>query len=189
MRVQSLSLSSVGVTPWMPVDQGQYAFNIGAKVYFDSVASGVTYVVEQTFDELGSKTYDIPVSMTRSGTLVTVTSPNHGLRTGDSVSVLGGNTLALDSTGVPVTSDKFDGVFDVTVSTRDVFTYNTNGSGNAVANPGVRYQGIRVSVNSNFPSGSVEKDALISEPVSALRLKVTALTDGVVTLELIQGRK
>jgi len=178
MRIASLSLSAVGQTPWVNVDEAQAAFGVGFNVDLDSAASGITFKIEHTFDDIGKKQ---PALLSRSATTVTVACLAHSLNVGDSVVVLDGD-VAARTTGL-------SGTFQV-VSVVDVnnFTYTSTVSG-TVNSTGVNVVLLRVQPHSSITASTASVDGNYAFPVEAIRLNVTAWAAGKATLTVVQGRK
>jgi len=180
MRPQSVSVSSATTSAWVPLDRAQAAFGVGFNVDLDSTASGITFSIEHTFDDLGT----IKVgTIARSGTTVTVTTGAvHNLNTGDSVIVLNANQL----TGAA----GLDGQQTVTVSSSTVFTYTSGTSGTVATSPmSVQLILLRVQPNSTITGNSASVDGNYAFPITAMRLNVSAWTAGTATLTVNQGRK
>lgn len=179
MRITSTSLSAVGQSPWINVDEAQNAFGVGFNVDLNSTASGITFKIEHTFDSFGNKK---PATISRSGTTVTVVvNAGHDLNTGDSVIVLNGNQLTR-STGL-------DGTYNVTVTDSTTFTYTSGVSGTVATTNGVDVCLLRVQPHSTITGNSASVDGNYAFPISAMRLNVTAWSAGKATLTVIQGRK
>lgn len=184
MRSTSVSVSSAtapnNVSSWIPVDSSQAAFGIGFNVDLDSTASGITFKVEHTFDDLALLKV---ATIARSGTTVTVTtSAAHGLNTGDAVVILNANQNTRAS--------GLDGQYTIAVSSSTVFTYTSSVSGTVnTTTPVINYVGLRVQTNSSVSGNTSSVDGNYAFPVKAIRLNVTAWTAGTATLTVVQGRK
>ncbi len=174
MKSKIVSLSSVGVTPWVPLDYRQNPFSVSLGVDLDSAASGITYTVQHTFDDPGKKI--VPASITRSGTTVTVTFLSaHDLNTGDSIIVEGSGVNGMD------------GYFTVTVSTTTVLTYTSSISGTATGNLDTRIVTFRVFPHATLAAQTAAGDGNYAFPVQATRLNVTAYSAGKASLIVNQA--
>lgn len=175
MKAKTVTLSAVGVSPWIPVNYRQSPFSVGLAVHFDAAASGITYEVQHTLDNLGKKV--TPVSISRTGTTVTVTfSDPHQLRVNDSIVVEGSEI----PTG--------DGTFAVaTVPSATSLTYTTSGSGNVTGSPNTRVVLLRVLPHEFLTAKNTPDDGNYGFPVTAIRLNVSARTAGSVTLVVNQS--
>jgi hypothetical protein len=179
MKITSTSLSAVGQSPWINVDETQAAFGVGFNVDLDSAASGITFKVEHTFDDLSKF---VPATIARSGTTVTLVVPSaHNLNTGDSVIVRFGDSLA-NTTGL-------DGTYTVTVTNTTTLTYTSLVSGSVSTTGWVDVVPLRVQTNASVSGNTSSVDGNYAFPVEAVRLNVTAWTAGKATLTLVQGRK
>ncbi len=173
MKSKTVSLSGTGVTAWVPLNYRQNPFSVSLAVDFDSAASGITYTVEHTFDNLGLKVQ--PMTITRATTTVTVVFPTaHNLNTGDSITVEG--------TGVT----GMDGTFTVTVTNTTTLTYTSGTSGTATGASDTRIVLIRVFPHSVLAAQTTAKDGNYAFPIQAVRLNVTAYTAGKATLIVTQ---
>jgi len=179
MRPQSVSVSSATTSAWVPLDRAQAAFGVGFNVDLDSTASGITFKIEHTFDDLGKIR---TASIARSTTTVTVTTGSaHGLNTGDAVVVLNANQL----TG----ASGLDGQYTVTVSSSTVFTYTSATSGTVATTPmWVNVILLRVQPHSDITGKTASVDGNYAFPITAMRLNVTAWSAGTATLTVNQGR-
>lgn len=179
MRITSTSLSSTGQSPWLNLDEAQNAFGVGFNVDLNSTASGITFKIEHTFDDLGKYVY---ATISRSLTTVTVTVPaGHDLNTGDSIVVRNANTLS-GAAGL-------DGTYNVTVSNATTLTYTSGTSGTVASTSGIEVCLIRVQTHSTITGNASSVDGNYAFPIEAMRLNVTAWTAGKATLTIVQGRK
>lgn len=177
MRTQTVSVSAVAASAWIPLNAKQSPFNVSLGVDFDSAASGVTYTVEHTFDDLGD--FRPVTSITRSTTTVTVTFPStapHNLNTGDSLVVQGSGVTGMD------------GTFTVTASSATVVTYTSGTSGTATGAIDTRVVPLRVFPHASLAAKTTTSDSNYAYPVTATRLNVTVWTAGKTTLIVNQGR-
>ena len=180
MRITSTSLSAVGQSPWINVDEAQNAFGVGFNVDLNSAASGITFKVEHTFDDMGKIAF---ATIARSGTTVTIVVPaGHNLNTGDSIVVRNGDNTA-GTTGL-------DGTYNVTVTNTTTLTYTSLVSGTvATTSPWVEVVLLRVQTNASVSGNTSSVDGNYAFPVEAVRLNITAWTAGKATLTVVQGRK
>ena len=179
MKYAQVIQSAVGATAWVPVDPSQNAFGVGFNIDLDSAASGITYTIQHTFDDVGHK---VNATISRSGTTVTVTVPEgHGLNTGDSAVILNANQV----TG----ASGLDGTYDVTVSSTTVFTYTSGTSGTVGTFTGIEIVPLRVQPHSSIVGAATSTDGNYAFPIRAMRLNMTARTAGSATLTVWQGRK
>jgi hypothetical protein len=173
MRTQTVSLSAVGVTPWLPLNYRQSPFNASIAVDFDSLGA-MTYTVEHTFDDFGA--FIQYVQLSQVGTTVTATFPtSHDLNTGD--------TLVVNGSGNPGQ----DGQFIVTSTGLNTLTYV-----NAISQTSTSQSTVLVARIRPFPKTAMTAKITIAEdlylaPVTAVRLNVTAWTAGKATLIVNQG--
>lgn len=180
MKPQSVSVSSATTSAWVPLDRAQAAFGVGFNVDLNSTASGITFSIQHTFDDLGKKQIG---TISRTLNTVTITTGAvHNLNTGDSVVVLNANQL-MNSTGL-------DGQYTVTVSSPTVFTYTSAVSG-TVNTSGMAIEMIllRVQSHSSIVGSTASVDGNYAFPITAMRLNLTAWTAGTATLTVNQGRK
>lgn len=180
MRPVTVRVASVTFSPWIPVDRLQKNFNVGLSV---SVSSGatLTYSVQHCFDLI----YLNPnpsnfVKITRTTTSANVLKVNHGLSVGDWVKIWNSGSSNLDW------AEK--GAAVATVVDADNFTYTVSNTG-ATADTGfATLQSARV-FNHITMDGVVDAsmDGNYISPVMAVRLNVSAWTDGFADLQVLQG--
>jgi hypothetical protein len=175
MKLTTVSLSAVGVSPWIPLDYRQNPFSVSLAVDLDSAASGITYEVQHTLDNLGKKVN--PITITRSGTTVTVVylTP-HGLNVNDSIVVEGSGVTGMD------------GTFNVaSVGSTTSLTYTSGTSGAATGNSDTSTVLLRVFPHEFLTGKTTSDDGNYGFPVMACRLSVSAHSAGSATLLVIQG--
>lgn len=173
MRTQTVSLSAVGVTPWLPLNYRQSPFNASVAVDFDSVGA-MTYTVEHSFDDFGAFVQFAQFS--QSVNTVTVTFPAaHDLSTNDTLVVNGSGMVG------------GDGQFPVTVTGLTTLTYQNATSQTATASPTVLVARIRPFPKTAMTAKTTIAEDLYLAPVTAVRLNVTAYTTGKATLIVNQG--
>jgi len=172
MRPVSVTVSSAANSAWIPLSNKQTPFNVSLGVTLDNAASGITYSVQHTFDQLGNKQY--PASITRSGTVATVTLTAHGLRVGDSVIVA--------AAGAPL-----DGTYAVaSVVDANTFTYTVANSGATAASPGAWLIPLRVFNHDVLAGKVVSAQDNYAFPITAVRLSLSAWGAGSATLTVTQ---
>lgn len=168
-----LSTTSVSTTGgssrWVTVDSMQPPFGVGLGVSIAYGAVSPVYTVQHTFDPTDGATRQVTIACTAS-TTVTVTDTNHGLSTGDSVTITGA-------------ANGINGTFDVTVTNANTYTYTTvtstyNGVANCSSN---RVYPHAVLVNQN-----ARADGNYAFPIYACRVKLVSGT-GTISLSVMQG--
>lgn len=170
-----------GISPWIPLDYVARTFNVGLFASLSEDASvGATYSVEMTPDNpnQGKSTRNPVVSLTRTGTTATLTwANNHDLVTNDAVKTY--------NTGDP----NLDGDFNVaSTPSPNSITYTVANTGATVGSPYAEAIGLRVfGVATAMTAATTRQTASLQTPVWAVRLHVTALTAGDITLEVVQG--
>ena len=165
-----------GISPWIPLDYLQRPFNVALFVSLSATSDG-TDTVEYTPDTPNSTKGNTVASLTRSGTVATLTMTQaHGLNVGDSVLTFNTGDANLDGTHQ---------VASVTSPTALTYT---------VANTGLTAQAgyaqavlMRVFPHSFLAAQTARGAGNFAFPCWAVRLNVTAGTTGNVTLEVIQG--
>ena len=174
MRPIILSASAAGNSPWAPISYLQNAFAIGLAGIPTSGAS-LTYTVQHTFDDLEKF---VPVSVSRTGTVATVTDNDHRLSVGDSVTLTG--------TGDP----NLEGTYDVaSIVDANTYTYTVANTGAAASIPGSQAVHMRVFNfdDASFVGASTRVDGNYAFPIRAIRLKVNTYNSGKVDLVILQG--
>ncbi len=174
MRPTSVRLSAAGFSPWIPINRMSNSFGIGFGCTIESGAT-LTYSVQHTFDDLYAEYTDFTVA--RVTTTATVTQANHGLKAGDWVYI--------KNAGAP-----FDGFFEV-VSITDVnnFTYTVENSGPLTASLLASLQKARVFDHTDIDDETGNTDGNYQFPPRAIRIRVSAWTDGFVDLTVIAAGK
>jgi hypothetical protein len=170
-----------GVSPWIILDYVARTFNVGLFASLSEDATGTpTYSVEYTPDNPNeTKGTKNPVaSLTRTGTTATLTWTNpHGLVTGDAVKVW--------NSGDP----NLDGDFNVaSTPANNSITYTVGNTGATVGAYYVSAVPLRVFALAAAVTAATTRQSLDeTTPALAVRLHVTQLTGGSVTLEGVQG--
>lgn len=176
-----VSLTAVGVSPWVPLDYVARPFNVGLFASLSEDASAAaTYSLEYTPDNPNPSrgTRNPFVSLTRSGTTATLTWANpHNLVTGDAAKVYNSGDPNLDG--------------DVSVASTPSATSITYAVANTGATAGSVYTeaiALRVFALPAAVTAATTRQSLdLTTPCWAVRLHVTALTAGSITLEVVQG--
>lgn len=158
MKIKSFykSGAATGYTPWHFLDWRQNPFAVSFQV--DHKGTTLAYTVEYGYSDLIVK----QPTITRSTTTATLTYPNHGLNTGDSVIVSG--------CGAPL-----DGTFQVTYSSANAVTYTVANSGATVVSPEfARALFVRVMTHDSYsPAVTASSDGNLAFSVQATRVKIT----------------
>lgn len=167
--------SAAAATPWVPVSDSQNPFNVGL---FPSAAqdfAATSYQIQYTPDDPQAK---VQVTFTTTGTTATVTDPNHGMLTGDSVVVTGTGT-SIDTTPAAA---------DVTVIDDNTYTYTTGAAPPAkgVANVAKMRVFSQAVVNSPFAATN-RVGVLLQAPCRAVRVRLAGWTVGILSLLVIQA--
>ncbi len=173
--ITTVSLSATGNSAWVPVNHRQRPFGVALAVDLDSAASGITYNVQHTLDDLGKLAKII--SITRSTTTVTVTfAEAHDANVNDSLVVWG--------TGIT----GMDGTFAVaSVTNTTVLTYTSGTSATSTGATDTRVNILRVFPHEFLTGKTTVDDGNYAFPVTAVRLNVSAHSAGKATLQVIQG--
>jgi len=194
---QQVSLTAIGISPWVPLDYRQRPFNVGIQVQVASTVTAVGFTVEvstsrwsKTPAGLGGGDNVIPTSITRVTTVATVVTPfNHGLNVNDTIIVFDSDPTSSPNADSGATT--LDGTFLVaSVVSATSFTYTVVDSGTGAAGNFVSYIPIFHQAASTALTGATASlfAALADQPATAVRLNVTAYTGtGPVTMNVIQG--
>lgn len=154
--------TAVGSGKWMPVDWRPHG-DATINVTLDATAA-LTYKVQYTIDPINVDPDTVQLS--RTTTTLTVTDDNHGLSVGDSV-------IFIDS--------DYKGTYDV-ASVVDVNTYTLTVPAAGTSGTAKRIK-LRVFDDATLTGKTANAEASNSNPVTAVRTHVTALTTaGRVTL-------
>jgi len=163
MRPKKQSLSAAGSANWIPVSEIGAHFGIGIGV---NVSNGgtLTYSIQHSFDD-PQTTIDCTIARVTTVATVTFTSP-HGKDVGDSIAVSG------------ITEDNLLGTFAVaSVPSTTTLTY-------PVADTGSAAESAKAVLFSVFEHDTLtgltgNADGGYTLPPSAVRLTISAFTDGV----------
>jgi hypothetical protein len=192
MRISQVSLSAVGVSPWIPHDYWQTPPAISLAGFISGISgAGATWGVQFTQDDIGSGAARPVQSISQTTTVITVTGDpgplqvtgypgvssqvGHGLSVGDSVMIFG-------------TGTSMDGYWPVaTVPSATSYTLTSTISQSAGPALNGSVVSARVFPHSVLVNQTVRAISNYILPVRASRLQVTAWTAGVVTLQVAQG--
>lgn len=170
MRPVKVTLAAQANSPWIPIDYQLVPMNLGLGVMLNSVAN-LTYSVQHTFDN-----FEAPhtISISRAGTVATVTDAAHGLSNNDSVVITGSGSSNLDT-----------GIADVTVTGVNTYTYTVANSGPTSA---IGFAlNLRVFNHVSLVGVITRADGNYAFPIRGCRLRVSAYAAGSVDLIVVQG--
>ena len=171
MRSTTSVSTSGGSSRWITVDSMQNAFGIGMGVTF-SMNNTATATVYHTFDPTDGPTHQVSVSCSGS-TTVTVTDVNHGLISGDSVTITG------------ATNSVINGTYDITALTDNTYSYTIASS--QTYSGIVNCLSLRVFPHSTLVDiAGVRADGNYAFPIYACKVKMIS-GEGTVTLTVVQG--
>lgn len=170
-----------GISPWQVLDYVQRPFSVGLFASLSEDASAAaTYSLEYTPDNPNSTkgTRNPVVSLARAATVATLTWANaHGLVTGDAVKVYNSGDPNLDG----------DQTVASTPSPTSV-TYTVANTGAVTGMPYTEAVGLRVfALPAAVTAATTRQSAALTTPCWAVRLRVSALTAGSISLEVVQG--
>ena len=200
MRPIDIAMNATGYSPWIPIDYVEAWFGVSVGVLLSEDASGITYTVQFTLDQVSLETYQndtYPVTISRSGTTATVTDKGpygigHGLSTNDSVIIKGTGSTNLDSPVAVKTSTPY-GVGDIGVTvlagglTSTAYTYTVANSGNTADQGQVQVARLRVFNHATLASLTSRNNGSFNYPIRALRLYVSAYSAGFAVMRVLQG--
>lgn len=178
MRQQVVTRGALGSSKWLFTDNRRFStdFNVGLQT---TLANGATLVYAvQTTKDRNAKTRWQKVSITRVTTTATITLANHGLKTGDNVIIFDTNYTNHNP------EPNFEGSFDVTVLSTSTFSIAVSDTGQASSIG--RLISYSVSDHDVIVDEFAATESSQTDPVSAVRLNVSAYTDGDVTLTALQ---
>jgi hypothetical protein len=166
-----VTVSSATRSAWIPLNTYISPFNVGIGCVCSSNINA-TYSVEYSHD---NPLDAVACSITRSTTTATLTLPNHGLTTSDSIIVV--------SSG----DSNLDGTYQVaSVPNQNTVTYTVADTG-VTASISAKVAVMRVFTHSTLASKTANADGNIAYPVQAVRLRITAYTAGYVTMLVTQA--
>ncbi len=182
MRIvrQLYTALAAGFSPWVMVNYLQPTFNVAMAVLPSADATGASFQVQYTMDDLSVLR---PVQLSQATTVISVTDPLHGLSTGDSV------TLQATGTGQSSGPVSIDGTYQI-ASIVDANNYTvTGGTSQTVSSRGALSTPQRVFPFTGIPAASAARIANnLLQPCTAVRLDVAALTGGHLDFLVIQGQ-
>ncbi len=179
MRQQVTTLSAAGVSPWLLMDNRRHGTEFNASLAVTlSQAADLTYDVELTYDRNDINRVN-KVSITRVATVAIVTLADHGLQIGDSVVIFNTNYTTHNP------EPNFEGTFQViTTPTDDTFTITVADTGGTAAIG--QLLSFKMFKHATLEGTIADETGVQNEPVSAIRLNVTAYTAGDATLTVLQ---
>lgn len=173
MRPITVTQGAAGVSAWVPLDIRLVPTNVSLGCTLTSGGT-LTYKAQYTFDNLGLKQ---PCSITRSTTTATLILPDHGI-TGVTDSIIVGGSG----------SSNLDGTYQVaSIVDANTITYTVANTGATAALTGVWVVILRVFDHATITGRSANFDGVLSAPASAVRLNVTAYTNGKVSMTVNSG--
>lgn len=188
MHSVAVDLAAAGNSPWIIVDWNATAFGVGL---FATITSGanLTYKVQHTGDNNRRRT----ITISRSGTVATVTDVDHRLSVGDAVNIGNSGDANLDSqvlatVGYGGTAANQPIAYDVaSIVDANTYTYTVANTGNTASGMGTYGINYRVFDHPNMTGLVAKSDGNYAFPIRACRLKCTAWVSGKVDLMVIQG--
>lgn len=192
MRIVRLTYSTLaaGVTAPIEVNYTQPTFNVTLGVIPSAAATGLSCKAQYTLDDQTVWRY---VNWTQAAQVVTITdglqtfgdsSANpgnpHGLITGDTITIRGSGT------GTPLPFTSFDGTYPVTVTNPTTYTITVTPSQTASGASQVIPQ--RWADTTIIPAATATRlYNNTTQPATAFRFVIAALTAGSVDFILLQG--
>lgn len=170
-----------GISPWIPLEDLARTFNVGLFASLSEDASAAaTYSIEYTPDNpnQGKLTRNNLLSLTRAAAVATVVFANpHFLVAGDALKVYNSGDPNLDGDQTAVSTPSPNSV-----------TYAVGNTGALVGTPYTEAIALRVfALPAALTAATTRQSAALTTPCMAVRLHVTALTAGTITLEIVQG--
>lgn len=157
MIPKRIKVADATISDWIPLNR-RSRDHTGVTVDPHTSAAG-SYTVNYTQSAINRK--GAVSALSRSGTTLTITLPNHGLSTSDDIAIQ---------------SRDYNGVFTVASVTNDnVFTITVPASGESITG---FVQPIIVSTLTGFSSVTGQTDGQIDASVIAIRLDCTTSTGG-----------
>lgn len=192
MRPVRITVTAPGNSQWIPINYIETAFAIGLGVIPWSTATGVSYTVQHSFDDLDqSKVAGNVIQITRAAAVATVfdSGPDglgHGMVTGDNVIITGsGPPFDTLRTGVGIQTGDLGA--DITVTDNTHYTYAVANSGATADNGNATIRRMRVFPHATLVTLAIRADGNYAFPVRAIRLKAITLTAGAIDLLVLQG--
>lgn len=180
MRPQYISLAALGNTPWVPVNNLQWAFAVGIAVTLSGGAS-LTYTVQHTYDPIDDSQSRY-AAIAQTTTVITVSGdigpPGSGGGSGLSV----GDDAILYGTGL------MDGEYPVaSIISPTSYTLTSGVSQSANGTPTSRVKSYRVFNNATLAASTTKGNTNYSSPITGVRLNISVYASGVATMAVIQG--
>ena len=192
MRPVRVTVSAAGNSQWIPLNYIETAFAVSVSVIPWSTATGVSYTVQHSFDDLDqSKVAGNSIQITRAAGVATVFDPGpdglgHGMSTGDNV-IITGSGPPFDTPQTSVGIQHGDLGADITVTSNTGYTYAVPNSG-ALADSGfATVRRMRVFNHAVLVAQSARLDGNYAFPPRAIRLKAVTLTAGSIDFLVVQG--
>jgi hypothetical protein len=188
--------TNLGLSPWVPLSYLTDPFAVGLGAMISAAATGVSYTVQHTFDDLDQTLLQRGVQVSRAATVATVFDNGlfgngHGLVVGDSVIIRGTGSAVLDSpksTAIPGVGGGGDYGWTVaSVTDANHYTYTVANSGPAADAGATTATSLRVYNHATLAAAATRLDGYYAFPVTAIRLNVATLTAGAVALDILQG--
>lgn len=164
--------SAAAATPWAPVSDSQNPFNVALYALPSEDYAATSYTVQVTPDDPQAVRQ---ATFTTSGTTATVTDPNHGLSTGDSLVAQGTNSSA----------DTYPNAVDITFVDDNTYTYTTGAS--PPAKGILRVTTMRVVNVGTAVTAATRAATLLQTPCRAVRAKLAGWTVGIFNMLVIQA--
>ena len=196
MRIakQTYVTLAAGFGPWIPLNYMQATFNVALAVLPSSLATGASFSVQYTMDDQSvGGAHQRPVTYTQAAQTVTITDglfqPNPGFpQTANGFSV--GDSVTLTETGTSVAGGftNFDGSYQIaSIISANQYTVTVTPS-QTVANGVAKAIQARVFTSTGIPAASAARiQTNLTNPCTAVRLAVAALTAGTLDFIVIQG--
>jgi hypothetical protein len=169
---QTYSTTGAGFLPWVPISYLEGYFNVGLAVLPSSAAGGASFSAQYTMDDLS--TFRVDRSFSQTTTTVTINDPLHGLSVGDSV-------------GIQRSNAGIDGVWQV-ASIVDINNYTVTVTKSQSLVSTLETNILRVFTSTGIPAASAARiNTNLTQPATAVRLAVAALTSGSLDFLVLQG--
>lgn len=179
----SVVLAAVGTSIVVPLSYLSNGIAIAVAGLLSSDNSGITYSIQHTMDDMTDDACR-SVLISRTTTTATVTDPLHGMVSGDTVIIDNSGDANLDS---PVDAQKRPFPIQVTVTDVNTYTYTVANTGAAASKPTVRAKRQRwFSLTALTGATTRIYQAFTGQPITGLRLIITARTAGSVEMLIIQ---
>lgn len=192
MRPVRVTVNAPGNSQWIPINYIETAFGVGLGVIPWSTATGVSFTVQHSFDDLDqSKVAGNSIQISRVAALATVFDPGpdglgHGMSTGDNI-IITGSGAPFDTPRTTVGIQNGDLGADITVTGNNSYTYAVPNSGPLSDSGVASVRRMRVFPHATLVALAVRTDGNYAFPVRAIRLKANTLTAGAIDLLVLQG--